>query len=199
VTPEEKIVEYAQAMSRRARHPGSDNWAYGSVHDVVLAHGRVFEPAALPDNVYPALPGHGSKAAAILADQLAAVYVEGLALLPDDRTVIEHAWCATFTGHVIDPNLAGESAAAYLGLAFTMKFRRDTLARAAGTRPILLSGQDGRCHNLDLLEHGLPAQAVLEIGKPLPKLEAPGMHTPRDPFSTATAHTQRNGRLATAA
>jgi len=199
VTPAEKIVEYARAMSRRARHPGSDGWAYGSIHDVVLDQGRVFDPAPLPDNVYPALPGHSSKAAAILADRLAAVYVEGLALLPDARTVIEHAWCTTFTGDVIDPNLAGDSAAAYLGVAFTMRFRRDTLARAAGTRPILLSGQDGRPHNLDLLEHGLPTEAVLKIGKPLPGREAPGMHTPRDPFSPATVHARRNDRLAPAA
>ena len=199
MTPVEKVLEHARAMSRHARHPGSDSWAHGSIHDVVLAYGRVFEPAPLPDNIYPALPGHGSKAAAILADQLAAVYVEGLALLPDARTVIEHAWCATFTGQVIDPNLAGDSAAAYLGVAFTMKFRRDTLARAAGTRPILLTGQDGRPGNLGLLERGLPAQAVLEIGKPLPKLEAPSIGTPRGPFPHASAHPQSNDRMATAA
>lgn len=199
MAPVEKIVQYARAMSRSARHPGSDGWAYGSIHDAVLAHGRVFEPAPLPDNVYPALPGHGPEAAAILADQLAAVYVEGFALLPDARTVVEHAWCATFTGQVIDPNLAGQSAAAYLGVAFTMRFRRDTLARAGGTHPILISGQDGRPHNLDLLERGLPAEAVLEIGKPLPTLGAPGMHPPRDPFAPATGHAQRSDRLAPAA
>ncbi|HTJ69911.1 MAG TPA: hypothetical protein VL551_20410 [Actinospica sp.] len=128
----EQIVEHARTMARRARQSGSDGWKHGSLHDVVLAYGRIFEPAPLPENVYPALPGHASKAAAILADQHAFTYVEGLALLPDMHTVIEHAWCATFTGQVIDPNLSGNTAAAYLGVAFTMNFRRTTLAQGAG-------------------------------------------------------------------
>jgi hypothetical protein len=113
VTSVEQIIEHARTSSRRARHPDSDSWRHGSIHDVLLAHGRIFEPAPLPENVYPALPGHASKAAAILADQHALTYVEGLALLPHKHTVIEHAWCATFSGQVIDPNLSGQSAAAY--------------------------------------------------------------------------------------
>jgi hypothetical protein len=165
VTPVEQIVEHARMMSHRNRHPESGGWTHGSIHDVILAHGRVFEPAPLPDNVYPALPGHAPKAAAILADQHALVYVEGLALLPDMRTVIEHAWCATFGGRVLDPNLGGDTAAAYLGVAFTMQFRR---TRAADRWPILISapGSD-RARNFEILEHGLPSEAVLEIGKPL--------------------------------
>ena len=65
MTPVEQIIEHARAASHRARHPGSDGWRHGSLHDVVLAHGRIFEPSPLPANVYPALPGHASKAAAI--------------------------------------------------------------------------------------------------------------------------------------
>lgn len=165
MTPVEQIVEYARTMSRRARCPGSDGWKYGSINDVVLAHGRVFEPTPLPDNVYPALPGHASKAAAILADQHAWTYVEGLALLPDMHTVIEHAWCATFTGHVIDPNLSGNTAAAYLGVAFTMKYRRTTLI--GGTQPILISDPAGnQIPNLEILQHGLAPEATVAIGEP---------------------------------
>lgn len=168
MTPVEQIVEHALMSSRGARHSGSGGWRHGSIHDLVLAHGRIFEPAPLPENVYPALPGAPSKTAAILADQHAWTYVEGLALLPDTRTVVEHAWCATFTGQVIDPNLSGASAAAYLGIAFTMNFRRTTLARTGGRRPILISDPDGNTTpNLDLLKHGLAPEATLEIGKPL--------------------------------
>lgn len=167
MTPVEQILEHARTSARRARHPGSDTWRHGSIHDVVLAHGRIFEPSPLPENVYPALPGYASKAAAILADQHAFTYVEGLALLPDLSAVIEHAWCSTFTGQVIDPNLQGQSAAAYLGVAFTMKFRRTTLARAGGTRPILISDPAGNpTPNLEILQHGLAPETILEIGKP---------------------------------
>jgi hypothetical protein len=165
VTPVEQIVEHARTMSRRARHPGSDGWKHGSFHDVVLAHGRVFEPTPLPENVYPALPGHAGKAAAILADQHAWTYVEGLALLPDMHTVIEHAWCATFTGQVIDPNLSGNTAAAYLGVAFTMSFRRTALAGGKGA--ILISNPAASpLPNPEILKHGLAPEAVLAIGKP---------------------------------
>jgi hypothetical protein len=165
VKPVEQIVEHAGTASRRARHPGSDGWKHGSIHDVLLAHGRVFQPTPLPENVYPALPGHASKAAAILADQHAWTYVEGLALLPDLHTVIEHAWCATFAGQVIDPNLSGKVAAAYLGIAFTRNFRRATLA--AGTGAILIGEQaTGSAPHPEILQHGLAPEAVLEIGRP---------------------------------
>jgi hypothetical protein len=130
-------------------------------------------PTTLPEDVYPALPGHASKAAAILADQHAWTYVEGLALLPDLHTVIEHAWCATFAGQVIDPNLSGKVAAAYLGIAFTMNFRRTTLA--AGTGSILIGEQaSGFAPHPEILQHGLEPEAVLEIGRPFEPLCAAG-------------------------
>ena len=178
MTPVEQIVAHARTMSRRARHPGSDGWKHGSIHDVVLAHGRIFEPAPLPDNVYPALPGHAGKAAAVLADQHAWTYVEGLALLPDMHTVIEHAWCATFTGQVIDPNLSGNTAAAYLGVAFTRKFRRTIPAPTGGTRPILISDPAGnQTPNLEILRHGLAPETTLEIGKPYGSPRTDASHT----------------------
>lgn len=185
MTPVEQIVEHARAISRRARRPGSEGWRYGSLHDVVLAHGRVFEPAPLPENVYPALPGHACKAAAILADQHAWTYVEGLALLPDMHTVIEHAWCATFGGRVIDPNLGGNTAAAYLGIAFTTSFRRTTLTRSGGTRAILVSDPaGGPIPDPEILKHGLAPEAVLEIGKPYDRPRPAGT-APRWPQAPA--------------
>ncbi|MBR7825561.1 hypothetical protein KDK95_04530 [Actinospica sp. MGRD01-02] len=166
MTPVEELVEHARTMARRARHPGSEGWRHGSIHDVVLAHGRVFEPAPLPGDVYPALPGHACQAAAILADRHALTYVEGLALLPDSRTVIEHAWCATFGGQVVDAGLSGLSATAYLGVAFTMKFRRSALARSGGTRPILIGDPAGTPAGLEILKHGLAPETTLAVGKP---------------------------------
>lgn len=200
MTPVEQILEHARTTSPHARHPGSDGWRHGSIHDVVLAHGRIFEPAPLPDNVYPALPGHPSKAAAILADQHAWNYVEGLALLPDMHTVIEHAWCATFTGQVIDPNLQGQSAAAYLGVAFTMKFRRTTLTRAGGTRPILISDPAGNpTPNLEILKHGLNPETILEIGKPYNRPHAPSLGATRKWPQWSTQDAQEGQRSSGAA
>ena len=210
MTPVEQIIEHARAASHRARHPGSDGWRHGSLHDVVLAHGRIFEPSPLPANVYPALPGHASKAAAILADQHAFTYVEGLALLPDMHTVIEHAWCATFTGQVIDPSLNGNTAAAYLGVAFTMNFRRATLA--AGKGAILISTPAGSpTPHPEILMHGLTPDAILEIGKPYEPPRTTGSRPPwpharvEDGPGNATASTapgaasQARDRLASAA
>ena len=189
MTPAEQLVEHARMMSRRARRPGSDGWRHGSIHDVVLAHGRIFEPAPLPANIYPALPGHACQAATILADQHALTYVEGLALLPDMHTVIEHAWCADFTGQVIDPNLSGQSAAAYLGIAFTMNFRRTTLAGPTGMRPILISDPAGTANpNLEILKHGLLPESTLEIGKPYGRPRAASTDASRErPAQNATA------------
>lgn len=99
VTPLEQIAEYARRTAHDARRPGREGWAHNSFHDLVLAHGRVFEPAPLPEDIYPALPGHCFKAATILADQHALTYVEGLVLLPDTRTVTEHAWCTRSANH----------------------------------------------------------------------------------------------------
>lgn len=169
MTPLEKIVEYAQAMAHRARRPEHRLWRHGSLYEVVLAHGRVFEPAPLPDTVYPALPGHSVKAAAILSDQYGMVYVEGLVLLPDTHTVIEHAWCATWLGRVVDPSLDGNTATAYLGIPFTLSFRHQATARTGNRRPILLADQNGRQpQNRSILEHGLPAAATVPlVGTPL--------------------------------
>ncbi|HET9170380.1 MAG TPA: hypothetical protein VFN97_13130 [Actinospica sp.] len=210
MTPVEQLVEHARTMARRARRPGSDAWQHGSLHDVVLAHGRTFEPAPLPEDVYPALPGHAARAAAILADQYAWTYVEGLALLPDMRTVIEHAWCATFTGQVVDPNLSGDIAAAYLGVAFTMNFRRTTLAHRAGA--ILISDPAGNpAPHPEILQHGLAPDAILAIGKPYDHAGATRnrLHWPQGPAqpgagSETPADAPRDGvhardRLASAA
>ena len=194
-----QIAEYAQAVSARARRPGRDGWAYRSFHDAVLAHGRIFEPAQLPDDVYPALAGHACRAAAIVADQRAQIYVEGLALLPDGRTVIEHAWCADWLGRVIDPNLGGSSAAAYLGLAFPLRFRGTAPASASGPWSIMTADIEaaGPAH-LELLRHGFPPGALVEIGAPLRGTTgAAGAHAKAPREAPASVSTPRD--LATAA
>jgi len=183
VTPLEQIAEYARRTAHDARRPGREGWAHNSFHDLVLAHGRVFEPAPLPEDIYPALPGHCFKAATILADQHALTYVEGLVLLPDTRTVTEHAWCTTWSGQVIDPSLGGDTALAYLGIAFTTAFRRQAAARPGGRWSVFSADQDGGgAQNLGLLQHGLPVTGTLEIGKP------PGSLAPASPAKPTPAH-----------
>jgi hypothetical protein len=180
VTHLQKIVEYAQSMSHRARRPEHEHWRYGSFYEVVLAHGRVFEPAPLPDTVYPALPGHCFQVAAILSDLHGMAYVEGLALLPDAQTVIEHAWCTTWLGQVVDPSLGGNTAAAYLGIAFTLQFRHQAVARTGNRWPVLLADQDGgRSPTRDILEHGLPDAATVPlVGTPLASPVQPASTNP---------------------
>lgn len=161
MTPLERIAAYARRTAHDARRPGREAWAHNSFHDLVLAHGRVFEPAPLPENIYPALPGHCSKAATILADQHALTYVEGLVLLPDTRTVTEHAWCTTWSGQVIDPSLGGDTGLAYLGIAFTTAFRRQAAARPGGRWSVLTADRDGgSAQNLELSRTYSPRSAT---------------------------------------
>lgn len=176
----EKIVEYARTTAHHARQAENTDAGHASFHELVLAHGRVFEPAPLPDTVYPALPGHRFKAAMILSDHHGLVYVEGLALLPDTQTVIEHAWCSTWLGHVVDPGLGGDTAAAYLGIPFTLEFRRQAVARANGTWSVLLADPDlRRTPNRDILLHGLTAKATVPlVGTPLSGLIQPASINP---------------------
>jgi hypothetical protein len=143
-------------------------------------HGRVFEPAPLPDTVYPALPGHCFQAAAILSDDHGMPYVEGLALLGDAQTVIEHAWCTTWLGQVVDPSLGGNAAAAYLGIPVTLQFRHQAVARTGNRWPVLLADQDGgRPPTRDILEFGLPAAATVPlVGTPLTSPAQPANTNP---------------------
>lgn len=166
--PADRIIEYAQAMTRHARQQATGAPAFASFHELVLAHGRIFQPAPLPDAVYPAAPGHAFQSATILSDTRALVYAEGLALLPDGRTVIEHAWCATFTGHAVDAGLGGASALAYLGIAFQIDYRRRAAARPGGRWAVITADPDGGTPNHHALTHGLPPDACVPIGTPHP-------------------------------
>lgn len=188
MTPVDTIVQHAQAMARRARRP--EQWRHGSLHELLLAHGRLFEPAPLPDTVYPALAGHSVQAAAILSEQRGMPYVEGLALLPNTHTVIEHAWCTTWLGQVVDPGLGATPAAAYLGIAFTLDFRRQAAAHAANRWSVLLPDHDGaaRSPHRDILQHGLPSHATVPlVGTPLGTATPPTAPAPHTSVFAAPA------------
>jgi hypothetical protein len=139
---------------------GKEGWAYRSVAELVLDHGRFFAPARWPLDEHPGREGDCFAAAHEWADRTGWTYVEGSVLAPDSLfSVSDHAWCLTPEGEVADPALPDGIAAAYLGVPYTDAFRRsfperhgDALVTFA--RNLLLG-----C-NLTVLREGLPADAT---------------------------------------
>lgn len=76
-----------------------------ALYDLMLEHGRYYAPAPLPADVEEGTPGDCFRDASTLSlNRPDLIYVEGWAtsgILP-----VEHAWCVTESGFVIDPTWA---------------------------------------------------------------------------------------------
>ncbi|WP_158835165.1 hypothetical protein [Streptomyces sp. NRRL S-350] len=134
-------------MEREANRPIS-GWAYRSVFELVLEHGRWFNPVSLPAAI-PRGPERECfhNAAAIERAHPHLRYVEGFAIVTGSPVATAHAWCTDGDGNAIDPTWTelGEDTA-YFGipLAPTLRpnprFSSGVLERPETLYPLLQDG-----------------------------------------------------------
>jgi hypothetical protein len=104
----------------------------------LLAHGRSWTPAPLPDDIRRGEPKGCYQNAFRLATAHPGrfLYAEGYALEPDYGIPMPHAWCVTDSGIVLDPTWADAERAGYFGVALdpVTTFR---VHEATGTHGVL--------------------------------------------------------------
>ncbi|MEU8759468.1 hypothetical protein [Streptomyces sp. NPDC048659] len=170
LTPAETVLihclrQYAAEVDPTSE-PVLEGWAYPSPFHLLLDVGRLFTPAPLPPAVAPLMVTFCyTNAVQTIADQEdpALVYVEGFASCTVDSAVhhASHAW-ATDGTHAIDPTWPADSGCAYLGIPFADP--------AMWPHPLYGDGiLEQYATLLPILREGLPADAVADIGRPLPR------------------------------
>jgi len=104
--------------------------------DYILRNGRFYEPAPIPAGVYPGTP---RKCYANAQFQLSRhddlMYCEGWATTLG--ITVEHAWCVTTTGIVID-NTWNPIGTVYFGVAFTKEFLEEYRKNYKGRHNVAL-------------------------------------------------------------
>lgn len=146
-------AESAPRVGRRAA------WAYGSLAELLLERGRLFAAAELPFGERRLPPRQCyANAFAMASVRADLVYAEGYAVCDvGDGALLhfQHAWCVDPDGVVVDPtwDTPGE---AYLGLPL-------------GPRVGPPAHGPGLIHEVgdlvDVLMHGLPADALVDVGR----------------------------------
>lgn len=138
-------------------------WRHATQFDLVLDEGRWFT-APVDGEADPHASRACYTAAARLARRRGLGYVEGYALadLDGNLQVIEHAWCSTDSGEVVDPAWGAGDGKAYLGIPITEDFRATVTRRARCSAAIHAYEAD----RFRLLDEGLPPGAVLDLGTP---------------------------------
>ncbi|MFI7083824.1 hypothetical protein ACIBUR_09480 [Streptomyces anulatus] len=145
-----------------ARHPKVGRragWAHGSLPELLVERGRFFTPARLPASV-PRLPARAcySNAFALAATRSDMVYAEGYAVWDSGdgwQLHLHHAWCVDSRGAVVDPTWPTPGLA-YLGLPL------GPWAGAPSLGPGLIEEMELL---YPLLEHGLPADVLVDVGR----------------------------------
>jgi len=140
-------------------------YRYASVYALLLDVGRLFTPARWPSGPPPGEPGKCYIEAASWAWGAtdAPAYVEGMAwtgLFP-----IEHAWCSTRSGTVLDPTWE-EPGSAYLGLPVKPTVAVDLMRRHGDA--LLTHGPVTR----EWMRDGVPPDILMDVGRPVPKVDA---------------------------
>ncbi|MFD7731064.1 hypothetical protein ACFV6F_11860 [Kitasatospora phosalacinea] len=153
---ETALLAYAIEHCATYRCPERAGFRWQSIAELLLDQGRLFTPAPLPGHIAPLPARRCFRNADWTAEQHGLVYAEGWAVAPGFDFEIEHAWCATSDGIVVDTTWP-EPGRAYLG--------------APIHDPDLWPGLDGRDAVLfdrrtELLCRGLPEGAVADIGRP---------------------------------
>ncbi|MEW1922322.1 hypothetical protein [Streptomyces sp. NPDC088360] len=147
-----------------AEHPKSGRrmtWVYGSLHELLLESGRFFTPAELPDSV-GRLPARScyANAFAVATVRRELTYVEGYAVweaVAGNLLHIHHAWCVDAQGVVVDPTWPTPGLA-YLGLPIGPQVGAPRLG------PGLIEEMEML---YPVLEAGLPAGALVDVGRPV--------------------------------
>ena len=153
----------------------SHDWRYRSFAQLLLAEGAVFgDRVAVPAGQH-GQPGQCFANARAFSDAQDLAYVEGWASTARFPLGLEHAWCLTVDGLVMDPTWPAELGLVYVGLGVSAAYRRSVAAPS-----LLHPHEDG----LALLRHGLPDPARVEAGVPVPDL----------PFAPTESARPRRGR-----
>lgn len=135
-------------------------WVYGSLSELLLEKGRFFTPAELPDSV-GRLPARAcyANAFAVATARSELTYVEGYAVceaVAENLLHINHAWCVDSGGTVVDPTWPTPGLA-YLGLPLGPQTGAPRLGPGLIEMTMLYS----------VLEAGLPAEALVDVGRPV--------------------------------
>lgn len=124
---ESDLVRYLRAEVAIIKHANKDKnvsrdgYAYASMADFVLTHGRPYEVQELPKQYRRMLLGHCYANATELARRHGLIYVEGYALAFFPTL---HAWCVEpGSDKVIDPTWEQGTGSAYFGVPFDWKYR----------------------------------------------------------------------------
>ena len=92
---------------------------YKSKEDLLIQHGRLFQPQPLPSRYRRRPPKECFANAFKLAAQAGLGYVEGVALFADTAVPLPHAWCVDDDDRVIDVTWP-KPGLAYFGLVFPL-------------------------------------------------------------------------------
>ncbi|GGL55306.1 hypothetical protein [Planomonospora parontospora] len=160
----------AQAQMWASAHAAARaGWRHVSFPALLLEHGRLFIPAPRPAHLIPDAPGSCFAAATRLAEtHETLIYVEGMALTGSEPLGFDHAWCVDADGRVVDSTLPDGYGRAYVGVPLTDAYRRSQQA-ARATDAVLTVDRVGWSDNAAVLQHGLPAAAICDLGQRLPR------------------------------
>ncbi|WNI17566.1 hypothetical protein [Actinacidiphila sp. ITFR-21] len=153
------LAEMRAQVSRTPKTGRRAAWAFGSLADLLLEHGRLFTPASLPASVHRLSPRQCyANAFALATVRPELVYAEGYAVCDYDGDLIhyQHAWCVAEDGTVVDPTWLTPGDA-YLGLPI-------------GPRVGAPRFGPGLIHEMSqlapVLEFGLSDDALVAVGRP---------------------------------
>ncbi|YCK38259.1 hypothetical protein ACNF49_30675 [Actinomadura sp. ATCC 39365] len=158
------------AMWRSACSPQRDGWRFASLAELLLSHGRRFTPASRPPAFVAGPPGTCFATASRWADEHEGLlYVEGMVVAQRVPVAFDHAWCvrAEADDQVIDPTLPDGMGVAYLGVALTDGYRCAQQARR-GVDAVITGVGINLADNTEVLRDGLPGDAWVSVGRPLP-------------------------------
>lgn len=159
---ESLLIREMRERAGRVPQGHRDAWVHRSLEELLLEHGRLFVPAPL-GNGYRRLPERQCYANAFLMASVREelTYVEGYAVCDfgdGDWLPLQHAWCVTADGTVVDPTWPTPGVA-YLGIPL------GPASGAPGHGP-------GMIHDIDqlvtVLTEGLMAGELVDVGRPLP-------------------------------
>jgi hypothetical protein len=136
----------------------SHDWRYRSFAQLLLAEGAVFgDRVAVPAGQLGE-PSQCFADARAWSDAQDLEYVEGWVSTGRFPLGLEHAWCLTVDGLVVDSTWPAEQGLVYVCLGVSAAYRRSVAAPS-----LLPPHEDG----LALLRHGLPDSVRVEAGMPV--------------------------------
>jgi hypothetical protein len=166
----DRLLKFLHQLAdlQRGAHRGREAWRYDSFAELVLDLGRVFIPAPFPDDQQRGYPGQCFRNAARYADVTDLTYVEGVVLTQQLPFGFDHAWTAAGDGRAVDPSLPDRMAVAYIGVPVTPVFRKAQQA-ARNVDAVFAQAPGGWTENDEVLRTGVPAEALVDTGGPLPQ------------------------------